>query len=74
MELSDIRKSISEMTDDEVRAELLSIRTNRRISKRPPAVERKSTSKAEVSTTSLLNNIDASQAAMLLALFEKKKG
>jgi hypothetical protein len=74
MELSNIRKSISEMTDDEVRAELLAIRTNRRISKRPPQVERKSTVKAEVSTSSLLNNVNAEQAAMLLALLNKTKG
>jgi len=75
MELSDIRKSISEMTDEEVREELTRIRSNRRISKKPPTAERKkSASTSAVSTSTLLDSMDAAQAAQLLALLEGKKG
>lgn len=41
MELSDIKPSLSEMSDEELREMLMSIRQNRRISKANPTKEKK---------------------------------
>lgn len=70
MELSDLKKSISGLSEDELHNLLSSIRANRRVSKRPPAAVKKETTTAEISTKTLLNNISPEQAAMLLKLME----
>lgn len=75
MELSDIRKSISEMSDEECRAELARIRTNRRISKRPPVAAKKApsaTAESSISTEALLNNATPDMAAKMLAMLQSK--
>lgn len=76
MELADIRKSISEMSDEECRAELARIRTNRRISKRPPVAAKKATPSAtatvSISTEALLSNATPDMAAKMLAMLQSK--
>ena len=72
MELSDLKKSVSELSEDELRILLSEIRANRRVSKRPISVSKTATSKSEVSTKTLLDNISSDQAAMLLKLMEGK--
>lgn len=72
MELADLKKSITELNEEELHALLSSIRSNRRVSKRPTAVAKTATSKSEVSTKTLLDNINPEQAAMLLAIMEAK--
>lgn len=72
MELSAIRKSISEMTEEELIAELSAIRMNRRVSKKPQAVVKKE-QKSDIPTKTLLNNMSIEQAAALLAMMEGKK-
>jgi hypothetical protein len=66
VELKDLKKSISDLNDAELRELLSGIRSNRRISKRPPAVQRESKAKGEVSTEALMNSITPEMAAMLL--------
>jgi hypothetical protein len=73
MELADIRKSISEMSEEELRSHLTTLRSNRRISKKPriEAKQRKLAKEgASLSTDTLLKTISADQAAQLLALME----
>ncbi len=73
MQLSDLKNSITELNDNELRDLLSSIRANRRISKRPPvAGKKKSTLKAEVSTEALMNNMSVEQAEKLLKMMEGK--
>ena len=63
MELADLKKSISEMTDDELRSLLLEVRQNRRTSKHaPPATKAKS----ELSMDALMGALTPEQAAILL--------
>uniref|UniRef100_A0A6M3KQU7 Uncharacterized protein n=1 Tax=viral metagenome TaxID=1070528 RepID=A0A6M3KQU7_9ZZZZ len=73
MELSDLKKSISELNEEELHSLLGSIRANRRVSKRPLAATKSSVSKTEVSTKTLLDNINSDQAAALLAMMEAMK-
>lgn len=75
MELKDINKSISDMTDDDIRALLTSIRSSRRTSKKPPTAAKKSASvtKSEVDTNTLLNSISAKDAEILLKMLGGSK-
>jgi len=74
MELKDVRKSITDMTDEEIRAELTGIRSNRRISKKPPAALKKAKDNgAEVKTETLMNAINKDQAALLLKMMGEIK-
>lgn len=73
MELKDLRKSVSEMSDDELRASLLAIRQNRRVSKKPAPAARKTEIKAEADMSSLLAGITAEQAAELLKMMGGQK-
>ena len=68
MELKDIQKSITDMTDDELRALLTGIRSSRRVAKRPHTAKAISSSKPkpEVSLSALIDGISASEAAALL--------
>ncbi len=61
MLLSDIKKSISEMNDDELRSLLIEIRQNRRTSKRASSAEK---AKKEAS-------VDALMAGMTPEMIEK---
>jgi regulator of replication initiation timing len=71
VELQDIRKSISEMTEEEIRAELGAIRANRRISKRPQT-EKKAPA-TEASTEALMNSMSLDQMQRLMKMMEEKK-
>lgn len=68
MQLSDLRKSISDMTEEELRQELLAIRSSRRISKKPPTATKAKapTQKSEASTDTLINALSPEQIAQLL--------
>lgn len=70
MDLSDIRKSISSMTDDELRSQLTEIRSNRRVTKRPPTATKKAANPAisGASADSLIKGMTAEQAETLLKL------
>jgi len=70
VELKDLKKSISELDEEELHSLLGSIRANRRISKRPPTAAKKEVSTTEVSTKTLMDNMNPEQAAMLLKLME----
>lgn len=74
MELADIKQSISEMDDESLRELLISIRSNRRITKAKPVAAKKATASAKkseptkVSTKKLIDNMSAEQAAAMLAM------
>jgi len=72
VELADLKKSMTELGEDELHNLLSSIRANRRVSKRPQAVAKSSAAKSEVSTKTLMDNLNPEQAAMLLAMMEGK--
>ena len=71
MELADIKKSLSECSDEELRAMLSGIRTSRRTAKPRAEVQVKRTTtpkaKTEVSVETLTNNMSKEQILQLLA-------
>jgi hypothetical protein len=73
VELSNLKKSISELNEEELHSLLGSIRANRRISKRPPTAAKSNAAKSEVSTKTLIDTMNPDQAAMLLAMMEAMK-
>lgn len=69
MDLSDLRKSISEMSDDELMAEIKNIRQSRRT----PKGEVQTTKQAKsASTIPDVSKLDAGTADILLSLLMKK--
>ena len=72
MELRDIKKSLSDMSEDELYAQLSTIRSSRRISKKPPAPVKKAAAvKKEVPTVSadnIIKTMSPDQAAALLKM------
>lgn len=73
MELHDVRKSITDMTEDEIRAELTGIRSNRRISKKPSIATKKAKAVTEIKTETLMSNINKEQAELLLKMMGEMK-
>jgi hypothetical protein len=67
MELSDIKKSILECSEEELRALLMDIRQSRRTSKRAPVQARVGKARPEASVESLMGAMSPEQIAQLLA-------
>jgi len=66
MDLSDIKASLSTMSEEELHDLLMGIRSNRRVTKRPPLAAK--VSKSEVSADTLIKGMTAEQAEILLKL------
>lgn len=79
MELADIKPSLSELSDEELRDLLMNIRQNRRISKANPTKEKKAAkprvakAKPEVSLEQLLATMSPEQIAAAMAQLGGKK-
>ena len=75
MQLSDLQKSLSDMTDVELREHLAGIRQNRRTSKRPAPTTKKPKAihAAEANTGALIAGMTKEQALQLMAMMEGKK-
>lgn len=73
MELHDLKQSVSELGDDDLRALLATIRQSRRTSKRPPPSEKKasSTAKSSVSTDTIIAGMSTDAITAFLAMMEK---
>jgi len=71
MDLSDIKASLSTMSEEELHDLLMGIRSNRRVTKRPPSAAK--VSKSEVSADTLIKGMSPEQAAVLLAMMDGKK-
>ena len=73
MELQDLKQSVSDLGDDDLRSLLATIRQSRRTSKRPPPSEKKASSapKSSVSAETLMAGLTKEQAEMFLAMMEK---
>ncbi|MFA6972809.1 MAG: hypothetical protein WC208_15605 [Gallionella sp.] len=74
MQLSDLQKSLTDMTDEELREHLAGIRQNRRTSKRPaPAAKKaKASNAAEANTGALIAGMTKAQALQLLSIMDGK--
>lgn len=67
MLLSDITKDFNSLSDDEAQQLIMSIRANRRVSKKPVVVKNNNKSKANPKQTTLnMDSISPQMAAMLL--------
>jgi len=66
MDLSDIKASLSTMSEEELHDLLMGIRSNRRVTKRLPSAAK--VSKSEVSADTLIKGMTAEQAEILLKL------
>jgi hypothetical protein len=66
VELSDIKKSVSNCSDEELRSMLMEIRQSRRTSKRAPAQARVGKARPEASVDALMSAMSPEQIAMLL--------
>jgi hypothetical protein len=74
VELHDLKQSVSELGDDDLRSLLATIRQSRRTSKRPPAAEKRtssSTAKSTVSTDTIIAGMSTDAIATFLAMMEK---
>lgn len=71
MELQDLKKSISKLSDEEIRALLSGIRANRRVSKKPPAKSRSAAPRKvegeSMQMSTLINSLSKEQIAEFLA-------
>lgn len=73
--LSALRKPLTEMTEEELRAHVLEIRADRLINKERPAEKKKArakSAKAKSSTQDLLDNMTPEEKAKLLRRFQGK--
>jgi len=74
MQLSDLKQSVSELGDDDLRSLLATIRQSRRTSKKPPpAAKKESTAKSTVSTDTIIAGMSTDAIAAFLAMMEKKE-
>lgn len=76
MNLDDLKKSISNMSDDELMSLIRDIRSNRRISKQSINSKTKQTAtkqKQEIGLSSLLSNMSAEQIDALINSLEDNK-
>jgi hypothetical protein len=65
--LEDLKQSMTEMDEGELRNLLLGVRQSRRVSKKPPPTAKATSTKAEVSIDNMLNALSPEAKADMLA-------
>jgi hypothetical protein len=73
MDLTDLKNSISQLSDEQLMTTLMGIRANRRISKAQPTQRKSSTPSKPASIESLLASASPDMIAQMIEALEKGK-